>query len=476
MKRHTKYLLLSVISVLIIFLLGFIIYYLATKSHQEIKISTTERITINNSELLLPDPRLVETFIEYTTLLRAFNISGALTSDDFNKHDYLAFFIKYDHCQEIVSFDEAILERNKITIKFDYQVTCEKCDESVEVFFIPIEKGKVISLDNIKAKYNKNEDDINCDLIEYKGLEKIFLGENTLIINETLVTDYEAYQEILSDNNLSGNLQITDFEKNDYLAYLLKAGEGGCDESSSYLNNLVIATNTVTLNFNLYQGCGCLITSDILYFIPIAKNTFETSPMLEAVFTDVGQEECDPNVAYKPVLYLYPEVKTNVTVSFSKPELLTTTYPKYNHSWQVTAHPNGDLYDEAKIYYYTLYWEEKNETQVDFNTGFYVDGEKAIAFLEDKLAIIGLNRREANEFIMFWLPILENNIHSLVYFELTEEKQSNNKLIIEPKPDSLLRLTMHVKKIDSYIKIKEEKLPVFNRHGFVAVEWGGVVH
>lgn len=108
--------------------------------------------------------------------------------------------------------------------------------------------------------------------------------------------------------------------------------------------------------------------------------------------------------------------------------------------------------------------------------GFYVTKDSAIDFLEDKLSIIGLNDREKNEFIMYWLPILENNGKSLVYFELTSEREKSNKLIIEPKPDSLLRINMHIKKVSRKINIKEQNLVSFDRKGFVAVEWGGTMY
>ena len=77
---------------------------------------------------------------------------------------------------------------------------------------------------------------------------------------------------------------------------------------------------------------------------------------------------------------------------------------------------------------------------------------------------------------MYWLPILEKNEHNLVYFELTKERDKFNKLNITPKPDSLLRVAIHVKKVDGPTYIKEEKLETFKRKGFVAVEWGGVIH
>ena len=178
----------------------------------------------------------------------------------------------------------------------------------------------------------------------------------------------------------------------------------------------------------------------------------------------------------KPVLYLYPEEKTDITVNFEKEENLTTTYPKFKDEWKVTAYPNGDLYDKNGKYYYGLYWEEDSNHKVDFQEGFYVSKENAISFLEEKLSIIGLNDKERNEFIMYWLPILEKNEHNLVYFELTEERDSFNKIEISPKPDSLLRMAIHVKKLDKKTNIKEQKLTSFKRTGFTAVEWGGVTY
>jgi hypothetical protein len=175
----------------------------------------------------------------------------------------------------------------------------------------------------------------------------------------------------------------------------------------------------------------------------------------------------------KPVLYLYPTQDIEVNVTFKQPEMLTTTYPKYNNGWNVSATKNGDLYDLNGKYYYALYWEEKINKKVTFDTGFYVTKDTAIDFLEDKLSIIGLNDHEKNEFIMYWLPILEKNQQSLVYFALTDENQKDNELIITPKPDSLLRVTMYVKKVNKKINIPEEYLPTFERNGFVAIEWGG---
>ncbi len=178
----------------------------------------------------------------------------------------------------------------------------------------------------------------------------------------------------------------------------------------------------------------------------------------------------------KPILYFYPEKDINVKVTFDDPSVLETTYPKYNNGWEVTAKKDGSLYDKKGNYYYALYWDEEKIHTADFKEGFYVTKDNAIDFLEEKLSYIGLNDKERNEFIMYWLPILEKNKKSLVYFELTEERNSYSKININPKPDSTLRIVIHIKKVNKKPKIKEEILIPFERRGFTVVEWGGTTY
>ncbi len=179
----------------------------------------------------------------------------------------------------------------------------------------------------------------------------------------------------------------------------------------------------------------------------------------------------------KPLLYLYPKKETKITVNFENPKKLKSTYPLYKDKWTVTAKTNGDLEDKDRNYYYALHWEESRLTKVDFTKGYYITKDEARTFLEDKLKYIGLNDKERNEFIIYWLPALESNDKSIIYFELTEEREKFNKINITPKPDSLLRVAMHVKKVDKKPNnLEKQKLTHFHRKGFSAIEWGGVIH
>ena len=174
----------------------------------------------------------------------------------------------------------------------------------------------------------------------------------------------------------------------------------------------------------------------------------------------------------KPVLYLYPEKETEVSVQLDINGELTCTYPKYNEGWKVTAMPDGTLLDEKGLEYNYLYWEAKSDVEFDMTKGFCVKGEDTAAFLEDALKKLGLYRKEANEFIIYWLPMMESNPYNIIAFQ-TDIYTDMAKLNIEPAPDTLIRVFMTWSSVNEYVEIEEQELSAPAREGFCAVEWGG---
>ncbi len=178
--------------------------------------------------------------------------------------------------------------------------------------------------------------------------------------------------------------------------------------------------------------------------------------------------------AAKPLIYLYPEKEMNVTVTLGNTNLLTTVYPKYNNEWNVKAYPNGKLIDNnTERELYGLYWEGKNYFGKVTNEGFVIKGEDTAKFLEEKLEILGLTERESEEFIIYWLPQMEHNTYNYIRFATMEEINNYMPLIINPKPDTIIRVMMEYTPLDKKIKVKEQKLNQVTRKGFTAVEWGG---
>ena len=176
----------------------------------------------------------------------------------------------------------------------------------------------------------------------------------------------------------------------------------------------------------------------------------------------------------KPVIYLYPEAETEVTVSLDYDGELTCIYPAFDGgaSWSVTAAPDGTLTDAAGQTYNYLYWEGVSDAEYNFSEGFCVPGGDTAAFLEDALADLGLNRREANEFIVYWLPRMEGNPYNLIAFQTTAYTD-HARLTVDPAPDTVLRVFMAWKPLERSVQLPPQTLDGPERAGFTLVEWGG---
>lgn len=188
-------------------------------------------------------------------------------------------------------------------------------------------------------------------------------------------------------------------------------------------------------------------------------------------------EQCDDqegqyDTCAKPVIYLYPEKETDVTVKLDYDGELTCTYPAYNEGWTVTASPDGTLTDADGQTYNYLFWEGKDNIEYDFSQGFCVAGGDTAAFLEDALSQLGLTRQEANEFMVYWLPRMEENPYNLIAFQ-TDAYTDAARLTIDPAPDTLLRVFMAWKPLTDPVEISPQELTASERSGFTAVEWGG---
>ena len=178
-------------------------------------------------------------------------------------------------------------------------------------------------------------------------------------------------------------------------------------------------------------------------------------------------------VDYKPVIYLYPETPTEISVALTLDGRLTCTYPDYSKGWDnFTAHPDGTLIFPDDKEYYCLYWEGMQTTEWDFSTGFCVKGEDTAAFLEWALAEQGLTAREANEFIIYWLPLMQENPYNVISFQ-TDAYTDGAVLEITPTPDSLLRVFMAYYPSDEAVEIAPQAFDTPARDGFTVVEWGG---
>ena len=176
----------------------------------------------------------------------------------------------------------------------------------------------------------------------------------------------------------------------------------------------------------------------------------------------------------KPIIYFYPTTAIECSVKLALDGILTCTYPDHGENgWEsFTAYPDGTLAFPDGKEYYALYWEGIQNAEWDMTKGFCVKGEDTAEFLEWALAEQGLTSREANEFIIYWLPLMQENAYNVISFQ-TEVYTDSARLEITPTPDSLLRIFMVYYATDDEIAIEPQTFESFEREGFAVVEWGG---
>lgn len=130
--------------------------------------------------------------------------------------------------------------------------------------------------------------------------------------------------------------------------------------------------------------------------------------------------------------------------------------------------------NNTKKEYYALYYEAKyiNKNNINKEECFIIGKNDIADFLEEKLEILGLNAKERQEFIIYWLPKLQANKYVYIRFQSQEEIERNMPLILDKIPDTLIRVMMEWKGLNKKINVKEQNLTKVTRKGFTIVEWG----
>ncbi len=350
---------------------------------------------------------------------------------------------------------------------------------------------------NYKVEENTGNNEKNYEEVSINGKTYYHLLNNK-------AWDGEYYSHIYNTSAANAKQEVVSYE--DYKEYIDEVNSDVTkDEIEKYYTDK--KSNYIILNLANTNSCCDLELIDcveednkiIIYgvenlqgFTADSKGYFIAIPTSMPVGTNVQYREClssseisnlknygttETEMPYvdKPIIYLYPTEETKTSVKLLKSENLICSYPKYKDEWNVLARPDGILKDlSTNRQLYSLYYESKN--LVDFkvtNEGFLVKGEDTIEFLEEKLAVLGLTEREAEEFIVYWLPKLEANKYNYIRFATSDEINENMPLEINPNPDTIIRVLMLFKGLDNPINVKEQQLITPERKGFVVVEWGG---
>ena len=425
------------------------------------------------------------------------------------------------------------LQGKKNTRLYDWK-TVDYCrDNSIDVFDLVLMRKALIKSVKLPVAITINEkggyDDVNKTYKVYRENNRYLLYYDEIKKDMDIEPLYmeisiQDYRDIMSQdyNRLIENYKdlITPAPNEIEYTSVLTYSDGSKAETKAYMADIVYKLNTlideylsgknafvdVMPDYRVLYGSPFIVIEDglTLYSGPgKGYRTIDTISKGERLFEigynknndtwlfteyngrngwikTVKDDNETPTIRYevyadKPVIYLYPEAETDVHVELELTESeLSTTYPKYNSGWDVTAYPDGKLVNKADgTHHNYLFWDAVNcRTRFDFSEGFCVAGNDTESFLKEKLTYMGLIEEEMNEFIVYWLPLMEHNAYNLISFQGAAYTDSA-KLNITPTPDSLLRIFMAYVPLEEKVDIEPQQLETFERKGFTVVEWGG---
>lgn len=179
----------------------------------------------------------------------------------------------------------------------------------------------------------------------------------------------------------------------------------------------------------------------------------------------------------KPVIYLYPQEKTDISVQVEPKGGFSFTEPAYDDGWNVTAYPNGALVNktDGKTYPY-LFWEGRGGIYTPPAKYWVVAKKDVPSFLISTLARLGLNPKETGDFVEFWVPRMQSAPFYKIGFHGTDVMNEIAPITLSKQPDTLLRILMDFDELDAPIVADPPKLgKAPKREGFTVIEWGGVI-
>jgi len=176
----------------------------------------------------------------------------------------------------------------------------------------------------------------------------------------------------------------------------------------------------------------------------------------------------------KPVVYLYPQVPTVISVKVGAD--VTMSDPEYPAGgWQnVLAQSNGQLSYKDKAYE-SLFWEGTGYGSYPaITSGTVVKHDDAAATIRRQLFEQGLSAKETNDFMDFWESKIPNKPYVRLTWLNTAQMNTLAPLSVYPKPDTLIRVFLDMDGLGQPIKLPAQKLSSTFRKGFTVVEWGGL--
>ncbi len=178
----------------------------------------------------------------------------------------------------------------------------------------------------------------------------------------------------------------------------------------------------------------------------------------------------------EPILYLYPEVTTDVAVALGDNVNVIASLPKLNETWQVRAQHNGALVDLSTSKKYDhIFWEGISGFLPPLQKGFVVETKNLSAFFDEKLSQLGLNEKERQDFKAAWIKEMNEAPYYFIGFYEKSVIDKYAPMDITPAPETVIRILMDYKPLNEPISVEApDEFSIPSRKGFTVVEWGGL--
>jgi hypothetical protein len=300
----------------------------------------------------------------------------------------------------------------------------------------------------------------------------LLINSSLFAIKPEWIPDYFVHYE--KDNNPSSKGSkiklICEFDSDYNPSRELRFGINGSDETIKLdaKSQAIIIRKSQKVVFQFFYDFN---------FQEITTDTIEIKSGQITIISLHFKDQNEMRPVKKPVIYLYPESDTELSIQLKTKGELTFSYPSYSKGWKGTAHPDGSIDIDEKHYPY-LFWEFEQR----FNTfdprlgGFILNKTNLVESLEKYLTELGFNDTEKTDFITFWGPQLQQHEEVMIQFILNDACTEFATLEIEPKPNHLNRVYLiwsNTNNLKPQV-LKLQVLKKLDRTGFDVLEWGGV--
>lgn len=185
----------------------------------------------------------------------------------------------------------------------------------------------------------------------------------------------------------------------------------------------------------------------------------------------------------KPVIYVYGEEGTVLSIELKPEGEMVFSYPEYKDGWNLSIAANGLLKLASGTEVPYLFWEASSDNLISRMKGidtpydYWINADSSVSFLENTLDAFSLTSTERTDFITYWAPRMEKHAYLHVSFYLDQNcTDLIGNLTVQPVPEEMRRVYMvfYPVSAEQVNSTGEYRYPeTLNRQGLTVVEWGG---